>query len=519
MARIIKGINDLETLFPALMEEWDYNRNEIEPSQISVGSKYKAFWICKECGHRWSAVVYSRTHNIGCPECGKKKAKEKSMKTLLQTKGSLSKNYPELMKEWDYVNNTIDPNEITSNNNRKVFWICSKCGGNWESTVASRTAGHGCPYCSNNAVLKGVSDFKTLYPELALEWDYKNNIGLNPDEIAPNSMRSVYWRCSECGFRWKASLNNRTHKKSGCPKCAKNYHVSFPEKAIFYYISKVFTDTVENANIEGLMNFELDIFIPSINIAIEYDGEAWHKKLERDIIKDKLCAENDIQLIRVREPDCPTIENSTSIIYKLKTEKRNELNIVIKRILDYLAPNNNVVVDINSDNNDIYECMKVPHIYNSLEKMHPELVKEWHPNKNGSLLPKDFKSGSNKKVWWKCSVCGYEWETAISARTRKGVRSGSNCPCCSGRIVVQGINDLMTKRPDIAAEWNYEKNQGLTTPGGIDISVPENVSSGSSQTVWWHCNKCNYEWQARISNRTHNNSICPNCRNSKKALE
>ena len=42
-----------------------------------------------------------------------------------------------------------------------------------------------------------------------------------------------------------------------------------------------------------------------------------------------------------------------------------------------------------------------------------------------------------KKVWWKCSVCGYEWKTAISARTR-----GIGCPACSNKTVWKGHNDL-----------------------------------------------------------------------------
>ena len=35
---------------------------------------------------------------------------------------------------------------------------------------------------------------------------------------------------------------------------------------------------------------------------------------------------------------------------------------------------------------------------------YPELVKEFHPSKNGELRPKDFTYGSSKKIWWKCSL-------------------------------------------------------------------------------------------------------------------
>ena len=34
--------------------------------------------------------------------------------------------------------------------------------------------------------------------------------------------------------------------------------------------------------------------------------------------------------------------------------------------------------------------------------LYPDLVKEWHPTKNGDLTPNDFTHGSGKKVWWLC---------------------------------------------------------------------------------------------------------------------
>ena len=61
---------------------------------------------------------------------------------------------------------------------------------------------------------------------------------------------------------------------------------------------------------------------------------------------------------------------------------------------------------------------------------YPELVKEWHPTKNGDLTPEDFTYGSGKKVWWLCPK-GHEWETKINKRTRKDKPTG--CPNCSGK--------------------------------------------------------------------------------------
>ena len=76
---------------------------------------------------------------------------------------------------------------------------------------------------------------------------------------------------------------------------------SFPEQATLFYFSFWYNDAVSRYKLKGE---ELDIFSPSWKIAIEYDGYAWHKdkkKFDRDNKKDKLCKENKIKLIRIRE--------------------------------------------------------------------------------------------------------------------------------------------------------------------------------------------------------------------------
>ena len=56
------------------------------------------------------------------------------------------------------------------------------------------------------------------------------------------------------------------------------------------------------------LGFEIDIYIPSIKTAIEYDGAYYHKTknlLKKDNEKGVLCYENGIKLIRVRDKKLP----------------------------------------------------------------------------------------------------------------------------------------------------------------------------------------------------------------------
>ena len=62
--------------------------------------------------------------------------------------------------------------------------------------------------------------------------------------------------------------------------------------------------------------------------------------------------------------------------------------------------------------------------YNKYVSDYPELVAEWHPSKNGNLLPDKFHVGSHEKVWWECSK-GYEWLTELGCELA-GVQAVQN---------------------------------------------------------------------------------------------
>ena len=71
-ARAVAGINDLSTLKPGLASEWS-KKNEIKPTEVTVGSHKKVIWKCR-LGHEWTASVKSRSINgSGCPYCSHNK--------------------------------------------------------------------------------------------------------------------------------------------------------------------------------------------------------------------------------------------------------------------------------------------------------------------------------------------------------------------------------------------------------------------------------------------------------------
>lgn len=137
---------------------------------------------------------------------------------------------------------------------------------------------------------------------------------------------------------------------------------------------------------------------------------------------------------------------------------------------------------------------------NDLKTLCPELLKEWNYERNNELgiFPDQIKTGSHKKVFWKCSKCGFEWQTEVKHRTRKDGKA-SGCSQCKREKLskyhstpLKGVNDLESCYPKIAKEWNFDRNNLL----------PSQVLKSSSLVVWWKCSVCGNEWRTSIHCRT-----------------
>ena len=59
--KVLKGYNDLATTDAVLCKEWDYEKNKVEPTEISRNSNNRAWWLCRY-GHSWNAKICERTY-------------------------------------------------------------------------------------------------------------------------------------------------------------------------------------------------------------------------------------------------------------------------------------------------------------------------------------------------------------------------------------------------------------------------------------------------------------------------
>lgn len=596
-----------------LMKEWDWEKNKnLDPSKITYGSHIKPWWKCAKCGYKWQQIVCDMTRKNRkspyCPSC--------TNRVLIKGKNDLATTHPHLAKEWDFEENkNLRPDNVTFKYCKKVSWICHN-GHHYKQRIDSRTLrNNGCPYCAGIKVFKGFNDLAKTNPILAKEWHPTKNGNLTPYDVTANSTKMVWWLCP-VGHEYKMTVHQRHASHTNCPICDSRKRTSFPEQAVFFYLKKLYPDALSRYKIEDKSRMELDVYIPSIKFAVEYDGSSFHKtekEHERERRKYNFCKKNKINLIRVKEKNGNHWNDVCDYAYYIEPVKRSnlyELEKIINYILDSIYSSiddwlkqfkintniwkqpqeqhltyktkpfklfrHNINVDLQRDKADIqnyvfrienslarsrpdvakkwnYEkngkltpdmfsvssnesvwwkcpkcghewkisinsmtgkkrrggcavCSKIERIQTyvmtkmkkggSLAENLPKIAEEWHPTKNGGLTPYDVLPGSTRQIWWLCKTCGYEWQTSPHERRRR-----RGCPHCAGKVPMVGVDDLATLCPGLAKQWNYEKNTNLT---------PTDVKTGSDKRVWWKCSNCGHEWLAVIRFRVKNNK-CPNC--------
>ena len=522
MKKAITGKTDLFTVYPHLKWEWNTEKNiNLDPNQLLPGSSKEAWWMCTN-GHEYKTMINQRTtRGIGCPYCDGRR--------VLAGFNDLATTHADIAAEWDNEKNyplTAQNVMKGSHKGKKYWWICPK-GHSYDQQIDKRTRrGYDCPVCSGHKVLKGFNDLATVMPEIANEWHPTMNesLGISPDSVVCGNMTKVWWICPN-GHEYEARIHDRTSGGTGCKICNKRRQSSFSEQAIYFYVKQLCPDACNRYKDIFDNGMELDIYIPSRKVGIEFDGKNWHftpEQIEREKRKYQICLQNDIKLIRVKEDVNDSIDymGVADYIYRInpvKSNKTEELQNVIQGIIDTLDPDSNmwtrktlfhyhsdkVIVNIKRDKNIIREFLSS--IDNSLAALRPDVIKYWDYEENGNLKPDMFTVSSNEILSWKCQECGNTWNKSINAMTRKGCRG---CPVCGlvergkaftkNKAIERG--SLASRRPDLAEEWDKSNE---VSPYEIPLNYNKRVN--------WLCKKCSYVWSQTPNNRVHMGSGCPHC--------
>ena len=499
--RLLVGFNDLKTVSPEDADEWDYEKNPDSPEDYTYVSYHKAYWVCKECGHKWQTTIRAKVQSEwnGCKKCAEKRRGKRKAETAAKKTGGITDTI--LIKEWDYEKNDKEPSGYSPNSSARVHWICSTCGYAYEAKIANRAILHrGCPVCSNKVVWPGHNDLATTHPDIAAEWDYEKNGDLTPRMITHGSGKQVWWRCP-VGHSYRADPLHRTNKDkpTGCSVCFAGRQTSFAEQAVYYYVKKLYPDAESRSRSIFDNSMELDIYIPSIRIGIEYDGEAWHgknnRKAERENRKYQICKKKGIKLIRLREKkfgnefECADFviqvddmylpENLQKVITGLLANLDPESNMWTRKHFKYFS---DIDVDIKRDEKEIREYMT--RVDGSLEERYPEIAAEWHPTLNGTVTPDMVKPKSDIKYYWLCPICGNEYDASPGHRIE-----GTGCPECGRkkRIAKRRKSVVMIDPDTGVVIKRFESIRMAHQETGISESNISSVCKGNRSKAGGYC--------------------------------
>lgn len=220
---------------------------------------------------------YFKRTKHGCPECYNRSPTTKEVKEYIEKEGY------KLISD-KYLNDRT-----------KIKLECSK-GHVYEVTFYNFKKGKRCNKCRSLS----YEEVKSLVEELGHEL---------LSEYYESTKQKLKIKCSKGHIFYKTLPKLKYRPK--CPECIKGRNFSDKEREIQRYVSKLVKGVVWNDRTQitnPLTNYklELDVWIPDLNKAIEFNGKYYHtndKVKTRDKIKKEECLKKGIDLLVVNEKD------------------------------------------------------------------------------------------------------------------------------------------------------------------------------------------------------------------------
>lgn len=310
-------------------DKYDYSETQYKDSKTKIKI------ICSQHGV-FEQLPYAHLQGQGCPKC--------------QGIGLNQEEYIEKFRNIHGNNYDYSESVITKVKN-KIKIICKE-HGEFYQTPMKHLQGQGCPKCSK---IKAGEKISLNYKDFVIK---SNNI----HNFKYNYIKESYKNCSSkvdiiCPNHGVFSQMVYDHLAGhGCPICGKLK--SNNENEIYVFICDLLG---ENNVIKGdrtvLNGKEIDIYIPSLKIGIEYNGIYWHS--------DKFIDNKNYHLDKLNESNSKGIK----LIQIFEDEYINHKEIVlskIKHILGYDSVNDKIygrkcnIKEINKDNAKLF--LEVNHI-------------------------------------------------------------------------------------------------------------------------------------------------------------
>lgn len=427
--KVIKGVNDLASMYPEFLNIWDFEANDKTPFEISLTPKVCYNYKC-EHGHSWNNRIERVIEtNFTCDYC--------SNRRILHDFNSLQALYPEIANEWVYELNDTTPDSIFPENMTYRRWECGDCGQIFSATTKGRTEGtESCPYCAELKATPGVNSFAALYPQLLNTFSKDNPF--NPDLVFPSFKKRTIWECHEYGLQWAAPLNDVVEGRRECPYCSGEKAVPGKTslKALYPELAKEYYDGNPISSDHVLPSYGEYVFWK----CQEY-GELYRARVREKVDGSATCpycsGRKAVPGVNSLEALYPEIAME---LHKEVYNADNILPTLTSRLewkcqtygLPYMATVKGLVDETESCPY-CAERQAVPGV-NSLKALYPDLIKEeWKFISNILLAnPDEILPTNSQQFFWQCSKCGSTYKASPKSRVQNLQRNIESCPTCKG---------------------------------------------------------------------------------------
>ena len=445
------------------LEEIKERNYKIEVLEKYIDAKTKIKYKCDICNNIWEATPNQILRGSGCPKCygTPKKTHEDFVDEL-----KIKKNYVEIIEKY------IDANTF-------IKFKCKKCGNIWKDSPIKLLNRGLCPKCHQSLSTKETKKNYNIYYYGNESKTHDNFVKemkkINSKIIIISTyktrMQSIECKCKDCGYEWSTKAMYLLEGR-GCPNCYLGYQSSFFEQCLYIALKNYYEkEDVLNRD-KTAINKELDIYIPSKKIAIEYGSWFWHKdKLKKDIEKYILCKNKKIKLLTIYDHynDKDISEKFENNIITFREDiGANRKNIdLLKKQLQTVFNKLNISFIFSDD-----YCEKIKN-YSELairRKSTEEFKKELYKVNDKVEVIGEYTRLHNK-IKTKCKKCNYIWETFPYNLLKK-----HGCPKC-GKIY--------KKTTDEYKEELYKINKQIEVIGEY---------TGAREKISVKCKICGHEW-------------------------
>lgn len=242
-----------------------------------VNKNTKGFIYCPKHNIKFNQTPLKHLSGQGCPKCRYEKSAASNAK---DTEYFVNK----AVEVWG--DKYVLSNATYKRCNKKICIGCRKHGDFW-ITPMNFISGQGCPICGKESSINSRKMSFKEFCEIASEV-HNGKYKYYEDEYAMAS-ELVGIECPIHGKFYQKGTNH-IDLHQGCPKCSNQQ--SLAEEKIVLFLREIIPNAViEQRNRAIIKPYEVDIYIPSYNIAIEYNGLVWHsdkfnwKEMNRNKIK------------------------------------------------------------------------------------------------------------------------------------------------------------------------------------------------------------------------------------------